>query len=72
MRVVFASQPNTVFTNQPSTVIKIDKIVLRQMNWVDMEGLPIYSNNQVDTLLSAKIDVLDNPTWSEIDEVLNQ
>jgi hypothetical protein len=72
MRVVFASQPNTVFTSQPDTVIKIDKIVLRQMNWVDMEGLPIYSNNQVDTLLSAKIDVLDNPTWSEIDEILNQ
>ena len=61
-----------VFANQPETVIKIDKIVLRQMNWVDMEGLPIYSNNQVDTFLSAKIDVLDNPTWSEIDEILNQ
>jgi hypothetical protein len=64
MRVVFACQPDTV--------IKIDKIVLRQMNWVDMEGLPIYTNNQVDTLLSAKIDVLDDPTWSEIDEILNQ
>jgi hypothetical protein len=70
MRVVFASQPNTVFTNQPSTVIKIDKIVLRQMNWVDMEGLPIYTNSEVDALLDDKIDVMENTEWTEIDELL--
>ena len=70
MRVVFANQPNTVFTNQPSTVIKIDKIVLRQMNWVDMEGLPIYTNSEVDALLDDKIDVMENTEWTEIDELL--
>ena len=62
MRVVFASQP--------STVIKIDKIVLRQMNWVDMEGLPIYTNSEVDALLDDKIDVMENTEWTEIDELL--
>ena len=62
MRVVFASQPNTV--------IKIDKIVLRQMNWVDMEGLPIYTNSEVDALLDDKIDVMGNTEWTEIDELL--
>lgn len=62
MRVVFASQPNTV--------IKIDKIVLRQMNWVDMEGLPIYTNSEVDALLDDKIDVMENTEWTEIDELL--
>jgi hypothetical protein len=70
MRVVFASQPSTVFTNQPNTVIKIDKIVLRQMNWVDMEGLPIYTNSEVDALLDDKIDVMENTEWTEIDELL--
>lgn len=62
MRVVFASQPDTV--------IKIDKIVLRQMNWVDMEGLPIYTNSEVDALLDDKIDVMENTEWTEIDELL--
>jgi hypothetical protein len=59
-----------VFANQPETVIKIDKIVLRQMNWVDMEGLPIYTNSEVDALLDDKIDVMENTEWTEIDELL--